>query len=244
MSITIDEIITVKSNKMLNFQQKFPIYENTIVELSGQFRSVGQKPSRIYFGLHCFDEKGKDIFSETIYRTKESLLITSKNTDMQSFSLDKKPETWNNSVHESDNYKKLIGIYYDGNINKHPDYLILNSPAYKNYDSNNIILNAPIPQEIYDKIKPFTTRVMNHYSSSAYDYSAACYAEVNNQWTEFKAIYNGFSEGYGDINGKFRPGTKEISPLILANYQQDENAVLEIKNIELIVKEKPKIIFK
>ena len=89
-----------------------------------------------------------------------------------------------------------------------------------------------------------STRVMNHYSSSTYDYSAACSAEVNNQWTEFKAIYNGFSEGYGDIKGKFRPGTKEISPLILANYQQDENAVLEIKNIELIVKEKPKIIFK
>ena len=106
------------------------------------------------------------------------------------------------------------------------------------------ILNAPIPQEIYDKIKPFTTRVMNHYSSGTYDYSAASYAEVNNQWTEFKAIYNGFSEGYGDIKGKFRPGTKEISPLILANYQQDENAILEIKNIELIVKEKPKIIFK
>ena len=140
MSITIDEIITVKSNKMLNFQQKFPIYENTIVELSGQFRSVGQKPSRIYFGLHCFDEKGIDIFSETICRTKESLLITSKNTDMQSFSLDKKPETWNNSVHESDNYKKLIGIYYDGNINKHPDYLIPKSLAYKNYDSNNITI--------------------------------------------------------------------------------------------------------
>ena len=74
----------------------------------------------------------------------------------------------------------------------------------------------PIPKEIYDKIKPFTTRVMNHYSSWTYDYSAASYKTVENKWTEFKAIYNEFSEGYWDIKGKFRPGTKEISSFFLA----------------------------
>ena len=85
---------------------------------------------------------------------------------------------------------------------------------------------------------------MNHYSSWTYDYSAASYKTVENKWTEFKAIYNEFSEGYGDIKGKFRPGTKEISPFILANYGQNEKAVLEVKDIELIIKEKPKIIIK
>ena len=243
MSITIDELITIKEKKkQIDFQQKFQIYENTIVELKGKFRS--ENNSIIYFGLHCFDEKGKEILSELICRTRESLLITSITSDLQGFSLDKKPETWNNSTDPEYNYKKLIGIYYDGNINKFPDYLI-KSPAYNNYESNNIVLNAPIPKEIYDKIKPFTTRVMNHYSSYTYDYSAASDVTVENKWTEFKAIYNGFSEGYGDIKGKFRPGTKEISPLILANYDdQNEKAVLEVKDIELIIKEKPKIIIK
>ena len=245
MSINMDELITIKGYKMIDFQQKFPIYESTNVELKGKFRSLGEDKDKsiIYFGLHCFDEKGKDILSESVNRTRESLLITSINSDLLGFTLDKKPETWNNSSNPKENDKKLIGIYYDGNINKLPDYLI-NYPAYDNYESNNIKLNTPIPKEIYDKIKPFTTRVMNHYCSSMYDYSAASHVTVENKWTEFKAIYNGFSEGYGDIKGKFRPGTKEISPFILANYDQNEKAVLEVKDIELIIKEKPKIIIK
>ena len=242
MSVKIDEIITVTGNKHLNFKQKFPIYENTIVELSGEFRSIGISNSILYFGLHCFGENGKDIFSEDVYRTKESLLITSKNTDMKSLTLEKKPQTWYNTTEEyAQKNRKLIGIYYDGIINRLPDYLI-RSPAYEIFDSNEIVLNKEIPKEIFDKIEPYKTRVMNHYSSCTYDYSAASYVKVDHQWTKFSATYNGFSEGYGDIKGKFRPSTKEISPLILANYDQNEDYIMEIKNIELIIKEKPKIV--
>ena len=78
--------------------------------------------------------------------------------------------------------------------------------------------------------------------SNAYDYSAASNNEVDNQWTKFEATYNGFSEGYGDKKGKFRLGTKTISPIILANYGQDSNAILEIKNIEIIIKDKPELL--
>ena len=242
MSVKIDEIMTVIGNKQLDFKQKFPIYENSTVELSGEFRSIGKTNSIIYFGLHCLRENGKDIFSEDVYRTKESLLIISKNTDMKSLTLEKKPETWYNTTEEYDQKnRKLIGIYYDGNINRLPDYLI-SSPAYKTFEKNEIVLNKEIPKEIFDKIEPYKTRVMNHYSNSTYDYSAASNIELNFQWTKFSATYNGFSQGYGDIKGKFRPCTKEISPFIRANYGQNEDAILEIKNIELIIKEKPKIV--
>ena len=161
---------------------------------------------------------------------------------MKGITLEKKPETWNNSTETDDeNYYKLIGIYFDGNIDRLPDYLI-KSPAYKTYENNNIILNKEIPQEIYDKIVPFKTRVMNHYCSMTYDYSAACNDCVGEQWTEFKAVYNGFSNGYGDIKGNYRLGTKQISPFILANYHQNNDAVLEIRNVELNIKEKLKMI--
>ena len=83
---------------------------------------------------------------------------------------------------------------------------------------------------------------MNHYANSTYDYSAAKNVEVDKQWSKFEATYNGFSNGYGDIKGKFRLGTKTISPIILANYRQDSNAVLEIKNVEIIIKDKPKLL--
>ena len=109
MSINMDELITIKGNKMIDFQQKFPIYESTNVELKGKFRSVGEDKDKsiIYFGLHCFDEKGKDILSESVNRTRESLLITSINSDLLGFTLDKKPETWNNSTNPKENDKKI-----------------------------------------------------------------------------------------------------------------------------------------
>ena len=242
MSVAINQIITVTGNKQLNFQPKFPVNENTTVELRAEFQSIGKINSKIYFGLHCFTEEGTEILCQHIFRTKESLLITSKNNDMTNFTLEKKPETWNNSIQTYDEKNnKLIGLYFDGNIDRLPDYLI-QSPAYKTYEDNNILLNKAIPKEIYDKIIPFKTRIMNHYDSNTYDYSAACNASVDKQWTKFEAIYNGFSNGYGDIKGKFRLGTKVISPFILANYAQDSDAILEIKNIEIIVKDKPKLI--
>ena len=238
MSIDINEIITVTGHKQLDFQPKYPIDENTTVELSGQFRSTGTESSMIYFGLHSFGENGKEILSESINRVKEPLLIISKNTDTKSLILEKKPETWYNS-NRSD--LKVIGIYFDGNIDRLPDYLI-NYPAYDTYADNNIILNKVLPKEIYDKIVPFRTRVMNHYSNSVYDYSAASHVKVDRQWTKFEAIYNGYSIGYGDIKGKFRLGTKSISPFVLANYNQKDEAILEIKNIEITVKNKPKLV--
>ena len=121
-----------------------------------------------------------------------------------------------------------------------PDYLI-NTPAYDKYIDSNIVLNKEIPKEINDKIIPFKTRVMNHYYSCTYDYSAACNVEVPEKWTEYKAVYNGFSNGYGDIIGKFRLGTKKVSPLIIPNHRQNNDAILEIRNVEIIVKDKLKI---
>ena len=159
---------------------------------------------------------------------------------MKGFTLEKKPETWCNSTETYDeSYRKIIGIYFDGNINRLPDYLI-KSPAYKNYEDKNIILNEAIPKDIFDKIVCFKTKVMNHYANSTYDYSAANGIVVDKHWTKFEAIYKGFSNGYGDIKGKFRLGTKYISPIIIANYQRD--SVTEIKNIEIIIKDTPKLI--
>ena len=242
MSIQTNEIITVTGDKCLFFQQRYPVTLNSVVELKAEFCSIGNINSKIFFGLNCFKEDGTSITSLETFRMNESLLIISKNNDMMGFTLEKKPETWCNSTDtNSELYGKIIGIYFDGNINRLPDYLI-KSPAYKTYEDKNIFLNEPIPKEIYDKIICFKTKVMNHYANSTYDYSAAYNVEVDKQWSKFEATYNGFSNGYGDIKGKFRLGTKNISPIILANYRQDSNAVLEIKNVEIIIKDKPKLL--
>ena len=80
---------------------------------------------------------------------------------------------------------------------------------------------------------------MNHYLSGVYDYSAASGAWVPENWTEYKAVYNGFSE-YGDLPGKFKLGTKKVSTFILPNYGQNNYAILEVRNIEVHIKDKCK----
>lgn len=242
MSINQNFIISIKGQKdQLDCKNKFQIHKDSIIELKGEFRSAGKIKSKIYFGIKCFKEDGTEISREDINRVDEPLLITSINTDNKSLFLHKKPEKWNNLKDSySENYSKLIGFYFDGNINHVPDYLL----KYKNYENNLIHLNSEIPKEISDKIIPYQSKVMNHNAGNgnSYDYSAACGEKVPEQWKEYKAKYEGFSSGYGDIRGKFRLGTKMVSPFIICNYEQNEDAILEVRNVEIIVKDIPKFI--
>ena len=242
MSVNQNLILTIKGNKnQLDCKSKYHIEEDSIIELRGEFRSAGKTKSLIYFGLKCFRENGTGIEREDINRINEPLLITSINTDNKSLFIHKKPEQWNNkNDSHSETYSKLIGFYFDGNINHLPDCLL----RYNNYDNNLIYLKQEIPKEISDKIIPYQTKIMNHNAGNfnSYDYSAACGVYVPEQWTEYKAIYEGFSCGYGDVKGKFRLGTKIVAPFVICNYKQSEDAILEIRNIEMIEKFKPKFI--
>lgn len=241
MSVSDIHIISIKGCKdQLDSKNKYPVKEDTIIELKGKFRSTGSIQSIIYFGLKCYKENGEGIEREYINRREESYLITSINTDGKSFTVHKKPN-WNNENGSYDlSYSKCLGFYYDGKIDHLPDYLML-SPAYKTFEDNNIFLNKEIPKDIIDKIIPYTTKVMNHNAGngSSYDYSAACGAKVPEKWTEYKAIYKGFSKGYGDETGKFRLGTKFVSPFVICNYLQNEDSILEMKDIEIIIKDNP-----
>ena len=85
---------------------------------------------------------------------------------------------------------------------------------------------------------------MNHNAGNghSFDCNAACGEVVPKQWKVYKAKYEGFSSGYGDIKGKFRLGTKIVSPFIICGCRQNEDAILEVRNVEIIVKDIPKFI--
>ena len=242
MSVNQNLVLTIKGCKnQLDSKNRFQIQEDSVLELKGEFRSAGKVKSIIYFGLKCFREDGRGIEREDINRIDESLLITSINTDNKSLFLNKKPEQWNNKDDpHSETYLKYIGFYFDGNINHLPDCLL----KYKNFENNLINLYSEIPNEILQRIIPFQTKVMNHNNGngSSYDESAARGVQVPENWTEYKCNYEGFSKGYGDIKGKFRLGTKIVSPFVICNSQQNDDAILEMRNIEINIKDKPKFV--
>ncbi len=231
--------VTGTERWIVDFNRKYEVDENTKIDLKGEFRSIGTEKSKIYFGLHCYKEDGTEIIGEDVYRTNESRTIESYDSNSKTLILDKKPETWDNYDYSiSLQQRKCIGFYFDGKIDHLPDYFI-DTPAYDKYVDNNIVLKKEIPSNLLDKIIPSITKVMNHYHSNTRDYSAACDNTVPETWTEFKATYEGFSE-IGDIKGKFRLGTKKVSPFVYPNYHQNNNAVLEIRNVEIKVMEKLK----
>ena len=242
MSVNQNFVMSIKGCKnQLDAKNKYYIFEDSVVELKGEFRSAGKTKSIIYFGLKCYKEDGTEITREHVNRINEPLLITSINTDNKSIFVNKNPENWNNKNDSySNTYLKYVGFYFDGNFNHVPDYLAI----YQNYGNNIINLNEEIPKEIAEKIIPYTCKVMNHNNGNghSFDYSAACRENVPEQWTEYKAKYEGFSAGFGDIKGKFRPGTKIVLPFVICNYGQNEDAILEMRNIEIIINNKPKFI--
>ena len=92
MSIESINILSIKGDKHIKSKNRYPVNEETVMELKGEFRSSGKIKSIIYFGLECFKENGDEILAPHVYRVDEPLLITSINTDGKSFSLNKKPE--------------------------------------------------------------------------------------------------------------------------------------------------------
>ena len=74
-------IMSIKGYKQIFSKTKYPVNEDTVLELKGEFRSSGKTQSKIYFGLRCFKENGEEILAPKINRIDESLLITSINTD-------------------------------------------------------------------------------------------------------------------------------------------------------------------
>lgn len=83
---------------------------------------------------------------------------------------------------------------------------------------------------------------MNHHDTNTRDYSAASGVEVPEKWIEYKAEYKGYNKlGGSDQKGKFRPGTTLVRPFVYCNYN-NKGELLEIKNIEISIKEKPNFV--
>ena len=236
MSIKYNSLIEVKGFKAIESEKQYTITDDTLIELKGEFRSCGDVKSRIYFGLISLRENGEEILGKHVLRVDEPLIVKSVCSDRKSLILNKKPEKWDNS-NEKYNTKnfKYIGIYYDGKTEHLPDYLIF-TPAYNNYNDNIINLNKEIPEDVVKNIKNDITIVMNHHDTNTRDYSAANGVEVPEKWTEYKVEYRGYNKiGEYDQKGKFRPGTRLVRPFVYCNC--DNKGELEIKNIEITIKE-------
>ncbi len=234
---TGSEQIIWKSSRLKN-------HPGTTFSLSGAFKSIGTIESRIFFGVVCYREDGTQIQAHDSFRRLESVTIVSViEEDGRTILVpsDPIPPTW--SHNDSLSYQRALGFYLDNNIDHVPDIMhyfgdreqTVDSGAYHIDSSSRIVLNKPLSDvdlaRVKEHLKNNKVTVMNHYSASTYHYGGASNVSVPREWTTYSTTYSG--EGFNDVKGKLRMGTDSIEVLILANYSQGTQAILQFKDLQL-----------
>ncbi|MDE1465096.1 hypothetical protein [Spartinivicinus poritis] len=202
--------------------QLLPVDTALAYQLSGRFKSTGSQASKIYFGLESYDENYNRIDSQHVNRAGTDGLVEQMTDSVVYF---KNPVTgWASS--DTPAYKRSIGVYLDGNINKKPDYLIHSDESsadpekggYKLVDDYSIHLNQALPEDMLAKVQPGVTVLKNHQKSSSHIYIAS--GEVPQEWTTYTRQLQGTI--WQNSHDHFRPGTRYVKIYVAGNWGQGE----------------------
>ncbi len=246
LATTVPQVVTI-DDKTQVWEQVGPnnIFSSSLIpvdpskeyRLSGKFRSTGKTLSKIYFGFvpmlnneakseqasQVSFRKGNDgIFMEL---DKGTIVVKYDLTDWNS---DKDPFT-----------SRFMGFYYDGDTNKPADF-IMASPTYgkdqgafTSIEKNIINLSADPPEEVMNQLIPGRSVIKNHYTGAgSYLYSAAENETVTEKWTTYSAISTG--DGWTQsASTNFRPFTRYVRLVLLLNYDQDKESVIQFDDLVL-----------
>ncbi|MCO7223288.1 hypothetical protein [Pleionea sp. CnH1-48] len=214
-----------------------PVDINQTYRLSGKFKSVGNQPSFVYFGLESYDKDFNLIESITVNRRGSDATVASVQGNIISV---KEPLSgWAEA--NSPAHKRSIGIYYDGDLSKRPDYYIPidtsviystdpEEGGYRYLATSQIHLNESLPGEVLSQIKPGTTVIKNHRISSTHIFVAG-EAMPYDDWANYSRALQGIS--WENSHSAFRPETKYVKVYVAGNWIDGEGAILEFDDLEL-----------
>ena len=203
-----------------------PVKYGSKYELSGNFKSVGEIKSRIYFGITVFDKNKKEI-----YAINANPLPNAKLTEL---------------VHPAQKGDKSIFVKnIDGwEINK--DYAVAFGAVadFSDLPNRNIIsgiINIIKKNNEYEvqlsvplnRGYPTGTGVREHYGAfGTHIYCVARNCEIPDKWKTYSGKITGANNGNAS-HQLFRPGTSFIKIILLPNFRQKySNVKLAVNNIE------------
>jgi hypothetical protein len=229
----VQRVCMVEGSKNLIFKEFIPVSSDSDFELSikGKFRSAGNVLSKIYFGISCYTNNQDDsiIYSDRVYRKGNVVILENISTDGKTLTMSETAKGWND---DGPNYYRILGVYLDGDDSKLPDYIL---KSYEISEGKVLNMNPPLSEEQLSKMQIGVTKLSNHISTSTYMYSAASNLEIpNNAWQECSAIISTHNKMGENNLLKFRTGTNFVKLIILANYSQDNSAVLLFKDLEIV----------
>lgn len=203
-----------------------PVDPSLTYRVSGRFRSNAVTESRFYFGVAPYDSEGKFISAYRANRQGAITTVVRSATDATTITTVDPIDTWN-QPETTQGYRRAIGIYYDGDTTRLPDYVHTNNVdhlnigpefgAYSAATGTTITLNVDLPAEVLAQMTD-QTAVANHYAGATYLYTAASSEMATSDWTDFTGDLTGAV--FSASRFQFRTGTRYVRFLILANYQQ------------------------
>ena len=218
---------------MIFLSEKFPINPTQKVKIEGEFKGLNDKDTNFYFGIACYN-MDKIISSHDVMRISSTakvlhlikdgtsaykrLLVTCEETEDKTLN-------WNinNNVTRGYDYEYNLGIYFDGNINKHRSgnhSKVINYRGIRETDNHSILLNIEIPEDVRNKIIEGTTKVIRHTASTTYLYSAANNCKLTSNWIKKSGEISGMANLGSRDDYKFWLDTNSFKVFILANYNK------------------------
>ncbi|MFA6716707.1 MAG: hypothetical protein WC082_05630 [Victivallales bacterium] len=187
-------------------------------KLSGSFKSVGKDQGYCYLGLVMYDANKRTISRDYITRkggSQTKLAADAKAGDTVIKLADcskwytKKPARTRVAFGAKEDFSDLPNTALSDPIVK----------LEKQGDVYEVTLQKPLKKDY-----PAGTEVRQHFRGGGYQYCAASYKKVPNEWTKYSAKVKGINQK-GPSNKQFWPGTKYVKAIVIINYncKKDED---------------------
>jgi prepilin-type N-terminal cleavage/methylation domain-containing protein len=211
---------------------------NKKYRISGKFRSAGAIPSKIYYWFVEYDANfiyidPSDVSTVDNSETTLTKSVNSSDTIIEFTDTGNTCSVWSATPYFSQYATVAFDIDDSGLFNDLPNRKQTQRTGFlsvvDNWSTCTLTLKSPA-----NRTYPSGTKIRAHYPGSGYNYIAWGGVNVPNSWTDFSGLVQGISIRW--INHSyFRRGTKFVRPLILANYQQGTDAILEMDDLTLEV---------
>ena len=228
-TLTVNSEKVFELNGVANFlsEKILTIDPTKMYKLSGEFRAKsGTTPARLYFGFAPMNAQKKGIVSEQIQGIKgtETVLVADAkagDTVLKAQDCSK----WKKGGLAAFNVKADMSDIPNADLSGAIDSITKDGEVYI------IKLKKPLKKD-YAK----GTAIRHHFSAGTYQYSAAAYVPLTNEWKTFSVVMNGEAHRTAAISSKkWWYTTRNVRILILGNFSGNKDSVLEFKNIKLEV---------
>lgn len=210
------DAVLLEGHAAMTSVQQIEIDPNNKYEISGWFKSVGAKPSKVYLGLRPLDENRDNIWPSQCSRMLDS--ETELVEEYPAGGLVVKVKDASKWVGEGERYV-AVDVDTSGEYSDLPNRRLAKIKSIRQTgDHWEIDLAGPVDPNYSSPPYAKGTAVRQHGTQGVHIYCGANGVEVPNEWTYLKGEIRGMATGV--VQNSFWPKTKYVSVVAAGNYME------------------------